>query len=112
MKQILVWSVICGLSTSCTTLSDSLKLGALTGAALGAAAQYTSLRSLGQPATMEDAAVGASVGLGVGLLTSYLIHQAVVSDRGVSEKQTEMYFGDLPPSPFVFPRINQKKGRR
>jgi len=37
------------------------------------------------------------------------VHQSVAEDRVESSKQTEIYFGDLPPSPFLIPG---KKGGR
>jgi hypothetical protein len=53
-----------------------------------------------------------SDGLGLGLITSYFVHKEVATDRETSTRQTEIYFGDLPPSPFIIPSLNQKKGGR
>ncbi len=100
------------LLTSCTTLDQSFRLGAATGAITGAAATYAGGGSSGKPPTLEEVGIGASIGLGIGLITSYFVHQSVVSDREESARQTEIYFGDLPPSPFVIPQPNIKKGGR
>lgn len=100
------------LLASCTTLDQSFRLGAATGALAGAAATYAAGSTSSKPPTLEDVGVGASIGIGLGLITSYFVHEAVVSDREDSAKQTEIYFGDLPPSPFVIPNQNNRKGAR
>ena len=110
MKKLISIIAACANLCSCTTLNDSLKLGAATGALVGAAATYGAQRGAHQTGTLEDAAVGASVGLGLGLIVSYFVHQSVVEGRASNLRETEMYFGDLPPSPFVIPNNNPKKG--
>ena len=110
MKRFISIIAASSLLCSCTTLNDSLKLGAATGALAGAAATYGAQRGAGQTGTLEDAAVGASIGLGLGLIVSYFVHQSVVEDRASTVRDAEMYFGDLPPSPFVVPNNNSKKG--
>lgn len=100
------------LSVSCTTLDQSYRLGAATGALTGAAATYAGHSSNGRNPSLEEVGVGASIGLGIGLITSYFIHQKVVEDREEATRQTEIYFGDLPPSPFVIPQPKLKKGGR
>jgi hypothetical protein len=55
---------------------------------------------------------GAGIGLAVGLLTSYIVHGKIADDRNTANQNgTEMYFGDLPPSPFVFPKNSNKENR-
>lgn len=103
---------ILGLTVSCTTLDQSYRLGATTGALVGAAATYAGHSSTGRNPSLEEVGVGASIGIGIGLITSYFIHQKVVEDRDESARQTEIYFGDLPPSPFVIPQPKVKKGGR
>ncbi|MGE4131962.1 MAG: hypothetical protein AB7F86_10010 [Bdellovibrionales bacterium] len=98
------------LLTSCTTLDQSFRLGAGLGAATGAAAVYAS-HANGSPPSLENVATGAGIGLGIGLITSYFVHSAVTQDRQALVQQTKMQFGDLPPSPFVFPETNNKGGR-
>lgn len=112
MKHVIAIMATSSLLCSCTTLNESLKLGAATGAFTGAAATYAAQRGAGQSATLEDAAIGASVGLGLGLVISYFIHEEVAEDRAAFARETDMYFGDLPPSPFVVPKTNSKKGGR
>jgi predicted RNA methylase len=109
-SNLLIALAAAQLCYGCSTLDQSLRLGAATGSLAGAAATFGSERASGRDPSMENVAVGASVGLAVGLLTSYFVHNAVASDSADSQRQTEMYFGDLPPSPFVFPNQNSKKG--
>ncbi len=112
MRSILFLSTVTVLNTSCTTLDQSFRLGAATGALAGAAATYSADRATGSTPTLENVGLGAGIGLGLGLLTSYFVHKAVVEDRHETSRQTEIYFGDLPPSPFVIPNLNSKKGGR
>lgn len=112
MKRIILTSPIMALSVSCTTLDQSFKLGAATGALTGAAATYASQSASGKQPTLEEVGIGASIGLGLGLITSYFVHEQVTKDREEAIKQTEIYFGDLPPSPFVIPQPKFKKGGR
>ncbi len=88
-----------------------MRLGAVTGSIAGAVATYAGEQSAGASPTLQSAGLGASIGLAVGLITSYLIHDSIVKDREESTRQTEVYFGDLPPSPFVIPN-NTRKGKR
>lgn len=112
MKRILLLSPIIVLSVSCTTLDQSFRLGAAAGALSGAAATYAGHGSSGRAPTIEEVGLGASIGLGIGLITSYFVHQQVAEDRDDMSRQTEIYFGDLPPSPFVIPQPKLKKGSR
>lgn len=112
MKATLCLTAICALATGCSTLDQSFRLGAATGALAGAAATFGAESAAGHKPSFEDVGIGASVGLGIGLITSYFVHQAVVEDREAAVRQTEIYFGDLPPSPFVVPGTNTKKGDR
>ncbi len=112
MRAILYLTTIAVLTSGCSTLDQSFRLGAATGAIAGAAATYASESASGRQPTFEDVGVAASIGLGLGLITSYFIHQSVIEDRESSARQTEIYFGDLPPSPFVIPGSNNKKGGR
>lgn len=112
MKRIFLLSLVMALSISCTTLDQSFRLGAVTGALTGAAATYAGHGAGGRNPSAEEVGLGASIGLGLGLITSYFIHQQVVEDRDEMSRQTEIYFGDLPPSPFVIPQPKIKKGGR
>ena len=94
----------------CSTLNESLELGAGLGTVSGAAATYSAHRSTGESPSFENVAAGAAIGLGVGLLTSYLVHKNINKESDASTSQTEMYFGDLPPNPFIF-QNTQKKGK-
>lgn len=112
MKRFIYLSPIVALSVSCTTLDQSLRLGAATGAVAGAAASYGAVSANGHLPTLEQIGVGAGIGLGLGLITSYFVHKQVAGDREENTRQTEIYFGDLPPNPFVIPQNTQKKGAR
>lgn len=112
MRAILFFTSVAMLTSGCSTLDQSFRLGAATGAVAGASATYAAERASGRQPTFEDVGIGASIGLGIGLLTSYFVHQSVVEDRESSTRHTEIYFGDLPPSPFVIPGSNNKRGAR
>lgn len=112
MKRIFLIGPIVALTTSCTTLDQSFRLGAVTGALTGAAASYAGHGANGRNPSPEEVGLGATIGLGLGLITSYFVHQQVIEDRDEMAKQTEIYFGDLPPSPFVIPQPKLKKGAR
>lgn len=98
------------LSINCSTLNESLKLGAATGSFAGATTAYSAYSSVGPTPSFDRVAAGAGIGLGIGLLTSYLIHGKVEENRQNTSPVPEIYFGDLPPSPFIFPKANSKKG--
>ncbi len=103
MKRIFLIGPIVALTASYTTLDQSFRLGAATGALIGAAATYAAHSTNGRNPSIEEVALGTTIGLGLELITSYFVHQQVVEDRDEMTKQTEIYFGDLPPSPFVIP---------
>lgn len=109
-KRFLILAVIPALS-ACSTLGESMQLGASMGAVGGAAALYSSQRSVGQEPTLESVGSGALIGLGVGLITSYITHKSTEENRQYTSNQPEMYFGDIPPSPFVLPKTPKKGGK-
>jgi hypothetical protein len=101
------------LFCSCSTLDQSLQLGGSVGALSGGVATYSGYSAGGKSPQLETVLIGAGIGAVLGLATSYFTHQAVVEDRRSCEAdQIEMHFGDLPPSPFVIPKNNSKKGVR
>ena len=101
------------LLSSCATMNESLELGAGMGAATGLASVYAGHIGSEQSAKFQDAAIGAGIGASLGLLTSYLVHGSVEESRqSLQADQTEMHFGDLPPSPFIVPKQKTKKGVR
>ncbi len=108
MKKLTLLSTTLLLS-SCASLNDSLTLGGGLGAGAGAAATYIGTQASGKNPSFENVAIGAGIGLGVGLLTSYFTHKEVDKKRDLKGPETDMYFGDLPPSPFIMPMINPKK---
>ena len=104
MKQFSIYSSVLLLS-SCASLNDSMTLGGGLGAASGVAAMYAA----NPRASAQDVATSASIGLGIGLITSYLTHKHIEKKRESNPPETNFYFGDLPPSPFVTPVIFPKK---
>ncbi len=99
--------------SSCATLNESMTLGLGLGAAAGGASMYAAEATSGRPVSTENVVLGAGIGIAVGLVTSYFTHQSVEERRqACMTDQTEMHFGDLPPSPFIFPKALPKKGAR
>lgn len=111
MKSLSFLLLFCVPLGGCSTLDKSMHLGGILGSIGGATATYVADQSAGGSPTLKSVGLGASIGMAVGLITSYLIHDSVVKDREDSTRQTEVYFGDLPPSPFVIPN-NTRKGKR
>ena len=101
-------TLICALALvtpACSTMNGSLQLGAGLGGATGAAAVFSGYSAAGRSPSMGTVAIGAGIGTAVGLLTSYLVHRQVESDRSSCDaQQTEIRYGDLPPSPFSVPK--------
>lgn len=111
MKKLILGPTLC-LLASCSTMNQSMELGAGLGAASGAAAVYAGRIGQEHGPELTSVAVGAGVGAGIGLLTSYFVHKSVEDDRqSVQVEQTEMHFGDLPPSPFIVPKKIRKGGK-
>lgn len=113
MKHLTIGLTIATLMTGCASMNDSLILGAGVGAAAGGAATAAGYSAGGKSASFENVAVGAAIGTAVGLITSYFTHKSVEESRKyLDNKDFEMHFGDLPPSPFVVPKTPLKKGAR
>lgn len=95
--------------TACSTMNESLQLGAGIGALSGAAAMHAAESRSGRQPDTDAVLSGAAVGAGLGLLVSYFTHRSVEEDRKTNFiEQTDMYFGDLPPSPFLVPKPNKR----
>ncbi len=100
------------LATGCSTMNESLQLGASMGFATGALATYGAHSAVGSRANLEQVATSAGIGLGLGLLAAYLTHNNVQEERERnSDSLTELHFGDLPPSPFLIPKASKKGGK-
>ena len=113
MKYQYLISTLGLVATSCATLNDSIELGAGMGGLTGATATYAAYQTTGRPPTFENVALGAGIGISVGVLTSYFVHKQLDEQRkALQADQIEMQFGDLPPSPFVYPKKPSKKGNR
>lgn len=109
MKRLWIMPFMAML-TSCSTMNQSFQLGAGIGAASGIAAIYAGSAASGHNPNVSSVAISAGLGAGLGLLTSYLVHKSVEEDRASFQSdQTEMQFGDLPPSPFIVPKTKPTK---
>lgn len=108
MKFLFHSVVVCFLFTSCAAQSDSLELGGVTGLLSGAASLAASQAAIGNM-SISRIATGAEVGALLGTVVSYFVHRAVQNSRKTDQEDVpQMYFGDLPPNPFVFSK--QKAG--
>jgi len=113
MKHKILIVMMAVYGSGCATMNDSLTLGGGLGAATGAAATYVGYSAGGKAPAFETVLIGAGIGTAVGLVTSYFTHKKVEEDRSANKSdQFEMYFGDLPPSPFIVPQSAIKKGSR
>jgi hypothetical protein len=112
MKRILLVFVLAS-ACSCASLNESLTLGGSLGAAAGGVATYAAQGTSGSSVSAENVLLGAGIGMAAGLVTSYFTHEQVEERRAACvADQIDMQFGDLPPSPFVFPKTLPKKGGR
>ena len=111
MRSISIVLLATGLS-SCASLNESMTLGAGIGAAAGGIATYMAQRTApGASVSADNILLGAGIGMAAGLVTSYFTHKEVEATRAACvADQIDMQFGDLPPSPFVFPKKLPKKG--
>lgn len=113
--RIVFLALVPTLACSCATLNESMSLGVGLGALAGGASTYAAKSTSGRSqVSTGDVALGAGIGIGVGLIASYFTHKSVEDTRAAClADQTEMHFGDLPPSPFIFPKtLPKKEGRR
>ena len=100
--QLLCMALSITFLGSCSTRSRSLILGGAGGVALGG---YTGSAVYSGPKRQiqtRNTVMGVGIGLGVGLLTSYLLHNSV-EERFSTQKYYQderLRFGDLPPNPF------------
>ncbi len=88
--------------SGCATRTRSLILGGAGGVAIGGYAGALAYKGTAGQDQTRNSLVGAGIGLGVGLLTSYLLHdQAEDRENAIRYEQDErLRFGDLPPNPF------------
>jgi len=111
MKKIILFSTF-PLLTACATLNDSMLLGAGIGTITAGIATSTASQSIGKTATADEMTTNASIGMAIGLISAFLIHENTRELRRDSYYQMpEIYFGDLPPSPFIM-TPSEKKGRK
>ena len=113
MKRIPL-ALALAFTCSCASLNESMTLGMGIGAFGGGLATYAAqATSPGGEASAENIFLGAGIGMAAGLVTSYFTHKQVEERRAACvADQIDMQFGDLPPSPFVFPKKLPKKGGR
>jgi len=112
MKMVAL-ALLAAMTCSCATLNESMTLGVGMGSVAGGVATYAAQASTSGKASFGSVAIGAGIGAALGAITSYFTHKSVEEKRAACmADQTEMHFGDLPPSPFVFPKTLPKKGGR
>jgi len=101
------------LLSSCATLNDSIMLGGALGIATGVAATSAAYNKTGSNASNDELTSSAGLGIALGLITSYWIHKDIAEKRGdIYSNSPEIYFGDLPPSPFIMsPAVHKKGGK-
>ena len=103
MKAVIwIYPFLFMLISGCATRTRSLILGGAGGVALGG---YTGSAIYSGPAKQiqtRNILLGTSIGLGVGLLTSYLLHEDGEQRMSAQryEQDERLRFGDLPPNPF------------
>jgi hypothetical protein len=88
MKRILLLSPIVALSVSCTTLDQSFRLGAATGALTGAAATYAGSSASGRNPSIEEVGLGdhsATKGL-VAKNSGFSLHAGVATKAHERDK--------------------------
>ena len=100
------------LLSSCSTLNDSMILGATIGLVTSIGATSAANNKTGHNVSDKELSSAAGIGVALGLITSYLIHKDVAEKRNDSYLLPEIYFGDLPPSPFIMTPSRNKKGRK
>ncbi len=101
-----------GLCASCASMRDSLVLGAVSGGAVGA---YTGSLAYGGPNSRlahRNIGIGAATGIGIGLLSAYLLQSSTEARIEASEhsRAERVYYGDLPPNPFDVKMTAPAKG--
>jgi len=119
MIKAVIWTLpFClVLVTGCATRTRSLILGGAGGVAIGG---YTGSAVYSGPQRQiqtRNTLMGAGFGLGIGLLTSYLLYDHVEERMSAQrfEQDERLRFGDLPPNPFNPANqrfIQPKKSRR
>ena len=95
--------LLSALLTNCATKPRSLILGGAGGVAVGG---YTGSAVYSGPKNQiktRNTLMGLGIGLGVGLLTSYLLHDDANTRMQSLRLQNDerLHFGDLPPNPFT-----------
>lgn len=90
------------LSSACASRSRSLALGGSSGFVIGATSGSIVAHGDNVNRQISNTLIGAGIGLGVGLLSSYLLHNYVEEriENLTYEEDERIRFGDLPPNPF------------
>lgn len=88
--------------SACASRSRSLALGGASGFVIGAASGSIAKHGDNVNRQISNTLIGAGIGLGVGLLSSYLLHDYVEERIEILkyEEDDRIRFGDLPPNPF------------
>ena len=98
--------------TACSTLNESMQMGASLGATTGVATVSIAGNMAGRNPTNDQKLTAATTGIALGLLTSYLLHKNIEDKRqDFLQMGPELHFGDLPPSPFIMTPPKKKGGK-
>ncbi len=111
MKKIILFITL-PLFTACATLNESVLLGVGMGSVTAVVATTSAYDRSGKSLQNEELISQLGLGLVIGALAAYLIHDNTVQYKKDSYYNTpEIYFGDLPPSPFIMTPSEKKKVR-
>lgn len=111
MKKLILFITL-PLFTACATLNDSIVFGAGIGTITAGVATSSAFDRSGKSLQNEEFMGNLGLGLVIGAMAAYLIHDNTVQYRKDSYYNTpEIYFGDLPPSPFIMTPSEKKKVR-
>ena len=83
--------------TACSTLNESMQLGASLGAISGAAATYTAENSRGEKPNSDNIMAGAAIGLITGLITSH-----IVPNKSAERREEKAIFNQPCRGPFLY----------
>lgn len=112
MKKLLKIFLILLSFTSCSTLNESLLLGAGIGSVTVGVATTSAYDKSGKSLSQKEKLSNIGLGMIAGLITSYFVHDSVQEFRKDYYYQSpEIHFGDLPPSPFIMTPNEKRRSR-
>lgn len=88
----------------CATLTDSLLLGATSGAVIGTFTGAVSPTYGSSRVQTTNISTGIAIGVGVGVIGAYILHKQMEDRESkivAPEHDPKVHFGELPPNPFT-----------